>query len=130
MPRSTFAYWFEMKVLGLAGALAERFADQATGDDESQPWLFTFDDDGEPRCVPLPASGWRQVAERVKADGRAYLLHDPFDAPEYQWLEWGGLDRQHVERLLGEPLAAKDLTPLRDPDAGPIEFPRDHGVMF
>lgn len=129
MPRSTFAYWFEMKVQGVGAALADRHRDQAPSDDPTQPWLFVLGDDGEPRYVPL-GDTWRETKEQMVGQGRPFLLFHPFDAPEYTWVEWHGIDRDQMERLMGEPFAAEDFRHLSGEDAEPIPFPDTWSVMF
>ena len=83
---------------------------------------------------------WRRGAfpasdgERLLDETRSWLFYDPFDAPEYAWLSWNGIDRPAMEALIGSPLA---LTPqgwsgnqARELEHPVTAFPAKWGVMF
>lgn len=48
----------------------------------------------------------RELVDSAKASGARYIF-DPFDVPEYAWLEWAEMPRDALERLVGEPLGAR-----------------------
>jgi hypothetical protein len=73
--------------------------------------------------------------EKLRAGGQPYIFLDPFDAPEYTWLEWSNVRRSTMERLMGGPFVESDFVrmvgwrgaPALDP---PNTFPETWGVMF
>jgi hypothetical protein len=127
MPKSTFAFGFEWKVLELAARLAERHGARDESSDPHKPWLFVADDEGALQVVPLGAD-WREKKERALASGLPSLFFHPFDAPEYTWLEWSHVDRQTMEALMDKSFQEGDFVSTRTKELQP--FPESWGVMF
>ena len=134
MPRTTYAYPFEWKVLNFAGDQSSRL----TARENPQGFLMQFDEPGSVNRMEFgcPDEGWHVLKQACIDTGSAFLLFDPFDAPEYTWLEWQGIQRATMERLLGEAFEAPDFkkadvsTPAA-PDLKPAgAFPDSWSVMF
>ena len=139
MPHTTFRYGFESRVLGAMGRLVQPWV-SLTGN--SPTCLLIIDGDGSVTVKFSP----RQVKSRESLDQKArlaetaaaYLFYDPFDVPEYEWLEWSNIDRGTMEALIGEQFVPGDFTPVRyapGSSAGATseestEYPRTWGVMF
>lgn len=121
MPRSTCNYGFEFRLLDWALELGKISSGGA------RSFVASFDDAG---VVLLVEFGTRQ---RPEAMNKGWLFFDPFDAPEYIWMEWNGLHQSAVERLLGEPLSSADFErrTIRSGDSVVLgEFPTSWRVMF
>jgi hypothetical protein len=54
------------------------------------------------------------------------MYFDPFDWPEYAWLEWKQVPRATLEQMLGEPW----MKAFGTSTAGPKELPESWSVMF
>lgn len=63
------------------------------------------------RCVS------HALQEAVTREAASWIYYDPFDWPEYAWLEWTAVMPQAWRRLLG-------------PDADADAIPPSWGVMF
>lgn len=126
MPRSTYRYPFEEKVLGRAGRLSE----QVGGSDRA--FLMVLDGDGAVRSLEFgPAvDDFRTAVGREHHAGGAYLFYDPFDAPEWTYLAWRGVDRTTMERWVGAPFEVEDFLSRFDARGAAIDFPSDWSVMF
>jgi hypothetical protein len=121
MPHSTQEYAFEFRVLDLVGGLCIRLAGEA------RRMLLCFDRDGALLKAAIGADAAPDAALDV------WLLYDPFDAPEYTYVEWHGVSRQTMERLMGAAFVAADFeaTGPRRPRRRTLQdFPSDWGVMF
>jgi hypothetical protein len=97
MPRSTAEWPFEFRLLAWADGHC-----LGTG------FLLTLDADGREEGL-VEGSGESALVDRalvdaVKVTGARYVFFDPFDKPEYAWLEWRDFPQHVFERLLGEPL--------------------------
>lgn len=126
MPHTTFAYPFEWKI----HAWAQRFRGGAG-------FLALVGEVGEfVRVVEADrvSFGNRCVSHAVKeAETRGaprWIFYDPFDAPEYAWLEWQGVPQIMWEWLLELPFAPEDLRAFRGEAAALAEVPAAWGVMF
>ncbi len=83
-----------------------------------------------------PPGGWHLRCEEWNAVGKSYLFLDPFEAPEFTFLAWAGIERGVMERLLGEPFSDGDFERFSSassragklPEAG--AFPTTWSVMF
>jgi hypothetical protein len=131
MPHTTFEYGFEWRVLELAQTVCQ------SGARSVRTCLIPLDRSGArvSLVVDLRPHEWLPAKERLRQEGQPYLFFDPFDAPEYTWLEWFQVDRAAMERLLGRPFAEADFAPLvgrrRAPRLDPPgTFPESWGVMF
>ena len=67
--------------------------------------------------------------DRLTCDAARWIFYDPFEWPEYAWLEWSNVPRPVLERLLGSPFVPADLA---DPlgTSGMTEIPESWSVMF
>lgn len=116
MPRATATHPFEFQLAAWASAFAERL----TGSPERSFLLLLDAQAAVERALFLPQPELRRLKEQAAAEGRPWVFYDPFDLPEYTWLEWSGVGRAALERLVGEPLQVED--------GG--EVPDARGVMF
>ena len=122
MPRSTVRYAFEHGLLAWAG--------QFRGGDG---FLAVFGPGGnvtEVYVAEAAQSGKRLVShelkERITREHTSWMFFDPFDWPEYAWLEWNQVPRATLELMLGEPW----LKALAASAEGPKELPETWSVMF
>lgn len=124
MPHSTFAYPFEWKIGEWAGSLSHVRAGML------RRFLLTSVSDAAGSHVTLdfPAQDVQHTKEQLKRAETPFLFFDPFDAPEYTWLEWFRVTRPAMERLLGQQFADADFTSLKDGRHQP--YPETWGVMF
>ena len=104
MPRATYKYQFEWKILEWAWKLSWAFCGGS-----HYPFVILFGASGvADRLVFGPApethdeNEWKRLLERAPA----WLAFDPFEGPEYQDPSWEGLERQTVERLIGNHVRA------------------------
>jgi hypothetical protein len=125
MPRSTFRYRYEMKLIGGLGALGERLF----GDTSPGGFALLLDAQGSV-CSVHPASAGRAFRDVEPAAGGGMVLFDAFDAPEYIAITWNGVDRVVFERLLGLTFTDDDWQSLRADDAPCAGFPTTHFVMM
>jgi hypothetical protein len=124
MPRASYKYQFEWKILEWAWKLSWAFCGGS-----HYPFVILFGASGvADRLVFGPApethdeNEWKRLLERAPA----WLAFDPFEGPEYQYLSWEGLERQTVERLIGITFGPEDF----GSEEGTIAFPTKWGVMF
>lgn len=132
MPHMTVAYPFEWAVLGFAQGVSEHLSGGI------HPFLLTLTPDGAARHLTfsnrLPS--WHDETEQLNKEGASFLFYDPFDWPEYCWLEWTRVPRATMERLVGHPFtddAFVKTGPATDqaPDLKPANtYPESWGVMF
>jgi hypothetical protein len=123
MPRSTVKYAFEHGLLAWA-----------SGFREGDGFLAVFGPTGEIVEVYVAEgaarSGRRLVShelkERVAQVQPRWMYYDPFDWPEYAWLEWKDVPRAALEKMLG----AEWMKALAAGASGPKEFPESWSVMF
>src|SRR5437868_2341965 len=99
MPRSTVKHAFEHGLLG--------WASQFRGGDG---FLALFDPAGtitEVYVGEAAQSGKSLVShelkDRITQKHASWMFFDPFDWPEYAWLEWHQVPRATLEQMLDEP---------------------------
>jgi hypothetical protein len=122
MPRSTVSHAFEHGIL----AWAEHFR-------EGDGFLAVFGPTGtiaEIYVAEAAQSGRRLVShelkDRITQQHSSWMFFDPFDWPEYTWLEWHQVPRTTLEQMLGEPWRK-----AFDASAGSLkELPETWSVMF
>lgn len=121
VPHTTATFGFEFKIFGWAQALA-----QSLGRREDAGFVLVFDNDGTVRLtmVPVKLDAWQKIREQV-ALAESYILYDPFDIPEYAFLEWKGVARDRMESVVGQTFDEDDLRGLQDDG-----FPLTWQVMF
>lgn len=126
MPHTTFSYPFEWKVHAWAQRLRGGDGFVAVLGEGGDIIRTVEGDDASPggRCV---SHALKEEATRGEA---RWISYDPFDAPEYAWLQWQGVPRATWERLLGERFVAGDLVGFGRARGLLDEFPADWGVMF
>lgn len=122
MPRSTVKYAFEHGLLG--------WAMEFRGGDG---FLAVFGPTGQVAEVYVAEpteSGQRLVShelkERVTRERSSWMFFDPFDWPEYAWLEWNNVPRATLEQMLGEPWRRAFGASAESPQ----ELPESWSVMF
>ncbi len=123
MPRSTHEYRFEIRVAHGVGARLERLL-ELTGDASS--YLLTVRPDGTVAVIAVPTDGdvW-EPREAIRASGDPYVFYDPLDdGMEYRYLQWHGIDRPTMERLMGHPFEPDDFHGWTG------DFPESWDVMF
>lgn len=107
MPRSTVKYGFEFAILDWA----HRFSTVMTGQDRGFFMVLTLDGavqqvlfGGAPHHFDLA------VKDSLIESNQCWLFYDPFDAPEYMWIEWRNVQRSTLERLMDKCFEAADFT--------------------
>jgi hypothetical protein len=127
MPKSTCNYGFEFRILDWALRIDHTFG--ARG----RSFVVFFDEAGAVLLVKFGTNASPETSAGPESRQPAWLFFDPFDAPEYIWMEWAGLQKSHVERLLGELFSPSDFDERtnRNGAAGVLsEFPSSWRVMF
>lgn len=111
MPHSSVQYPFEFKVL----EWAHDFSVQLTG--ENRGFLMVVDAAGDMRQF---WSGEKKghfdlaLKDKLSAENAHWLFYHPFDAPEYTFIKWQGLEADVWERLIGKPFEAPAFVSERD----------------
>ena len=83
-----------------------------------------------------PEGGWHPIKDELLVSKQPFLFFDPFDAPIYTWIEWQGIARATMERLLGAEFCPADFQSFRPAGAtAPAlktqdAFPSTWSVMF
>ena len=102
MPHSTIAYPFEERLFHFA------FEHSNSIVGETKCFFVVVDDRGNilPARFRQPddAERWHSNREALLSGDRMlrrYLYYDPFDWPEYAWIEWHGIDQFTMQRLTG-----------------------------
>ena len=118
MPRSTYSFAFEMKILMGLGSLfdGERVVSIRTLEGD---WLHHKESALEIR------EAWRE--ELYKRD-TPHVFYDPFDAPEYTYISWHRITKQEMEGLIGQKFLPRDFYGKGDQKRE--EFPLSWSVMF
>ncbi len=72
-----------------------------------------FDDDGRVTNLDFapPGSTWTREVVRLSQGGTSYLVFDPFELREWDYLAWNRVPRSAIERLLGAPFDDGDFVP-------------------
>jgi hypothetical protein len=122
MPRSTVKYAFEHGLLAWASSFRE-----------GEGFFAVFGPTGQfvevHMAHPTP-SGKRLIPherkEQLAQVHPSWLYFDPFDWPEYAWLEWHAVPQATLEKLIGEPW----VQAFREGKGEFPELPESWGVMF
>jgi hypothetical protein len=125
VPHSTIAFPFEGKVFEWLDGLCTRLRPGPP-----QTYLILLDDDGGVQSLSFerPAEHWAAEKDRLRTQDRPFVFFDPFDYPEYAWVEWHRVSRATMERLLGAPFEQQDFVSARDGTTR--EYPESWGVMY
>jgi len=123
MPRSTYTYFFEMRILmELTKKLGEKAA------------LCLFSKKGELQIIRekddehLHYPTWHHQKEDLKKNAISYLFYDPFDAPEYAYISWNNLSQKQMEALIHHQFSPQEFIGYQEQER--IAFPASWGVMF
>ena len=134
MPHTTIAYPFEWKV----GTFAAGLSAQCTSHCSLRSFLVTLSTDGNVTAVNFDdgSPAWRENVRAVEGESVPHVFYDPVDdGMEYTWLSWKGIERNVMERLIGQRFEDADFKPMAvfahraqtlDP---PGQFPASWGVM-
>lgn len=130
MPHSTFQYGFEWKAVSVTAELLSRLCGSETVLIFQQKWLLLLNEDGDFQLLTQAptAETWPDTKKQLQAQGQAFIFIDPFDAPEYTWLEWFKIERQTMEQLLGTTFTEQDFISNRGGAHQP--YPETWHVMF
>lgn len=123
MPRSTVKYEFEFKVLEWASNFSFRLTD------ENVEFLILFDSDGAIRGVLFSETSKRFRSESTNSINKSFF-YDPFDAPEYTFIQWENLNRKILERIVGHQFSEDDLNTRFSNENRLEEFPNSWKIMF
>ncbi len=124
VPHATNKYRFEWTILEWAWQLSDAFAGNA-----HYPFLVLLNASGVTERVVFgsaPTTHDEKEWVSLREGATAWIVYDPFEGPEYQYLSWDGLDQRTMERLIGSTFGQQDLTA----EGMTIVFPRNWGVMF
>jgi hypothetical protein len=124
VPRSTYRFSFEFAVFGAAGRLCGETAG-----------TILLGPCGEILDVLRDGPNRFAVCEQLKAQGLSFVFYDPFDAPEYIWVDWHRVSRAAMEGFVGAAFTDADFELMREtwgvaPLDPPGTFPETWGVMF
>lgn len=128
MPHSTIEFPFEERVFEFAFEYVNRHTG-ATG-----PFLLGVDNTGEIISQKFRSSDETDqrlsnrealLVDELKLSG--YLFYDPFDWPEYAWLEWSSIDRTAMERIMGTAFAE---SAFQSASGRSMQFPASWSVMI
>ena len=123
MPHSTVKYPFEGRVLSGLAALGEQLLNSS---DQGFGYVATFD--AEARMVSwYPETSYSNFRD-FRSDKTPCLFYDPFDQPEYRYISWNSISKQHMERILDIKFEDNDFKEFFGERI--IEFPDSWGVMF
>jgi hypothetical protein len=103
MPRATHRYRFEMKIL----QWGFDFSLPLTGD--FCRFVMIFNDTGVINQVLFGHT----IPDGFRDAHGHWLFFDPFDAPEWTFVEWRNLDRSIFERMMKQPFAPDDFVSFR-----------------
>jgi hypothetical protein len=124
MPRATCGYRFEWKILNWA----KDFSRILTGH-EHYAFFIALTEDGRTKKVIVgdqPETLDRKELEALQQESSCWLFHDPFEGPEYTYVQWQNVDRRTMERLVGASFEPNDFLSKDES----VEFPTSWGVMF
>lgn len=119
MPRSTSKYSFEYSVFEGCSKLAHKIWGNST-----RGFGFTALIDANGKIV-LFKSNNLDGDQKSEYSGFGKLFYDPFDAPEYTFIEWKNVTRKMMEKALDIDLKNNLGWPESMND-----FPSSHQVMF
>lgn len=123
MPHATNKYPFEWRLFEQAG----RFSHSLAGA-PFYAFLVVLTVDGRTQRILVgdepqhhdPA--WSQAMDAAPA----WFFYDPFEGPEYTYIQWNALGQKTIERLFGFKFDATDFSV----GGKAIAFPTSWGVMF
>ncbi len=120
MPHTTSRFPLERRVLKWAGELSQKM----TG--ASMAFFAVIDAAGAITSIHLGDEARRDETQA------SWVFFDPFDLPEYCYLEWRGVKQATMERLIGEAFTKEDFLPWLDSSGqGALKsFPESWSVMF
>lgn len=130
MARATVQYSFEWTLFGWAGQLSHTL----TG--ENRGFVMVFAPDGAVREVHFGHQENKSPSnnETLTNNNPSYFFYDPFDSPEYTYIQRQNVEQGTLERLVGKPFAANDLALYLSQSAGsseaPAAYPTSWSVMF
>jgi len=120
MPHATAKFQFEYKVF----SWATHFSTVMAGDNRC--FLMALDADGAVRQLLFGENEYdydRQTWDSLRESSPSWLFYHPFDGPVYTYMEWRNVQRETMERLIGQRFEDTDLDER-------AEFPASWGVMF
>lgn len=138
MPRSTFAYLFELKVLERASGFAETMYTLKKGQNKDstlvefetgQSFLLIFQNQEWSLYNEDQEHSLRDLMDHAKEQALSYLFYDPFDAPEYTYVSWQNLSQSLLEDWIESPFEPNDFV-NRQNNKILNPFPATWGVMF
>jgi hypothetical protein len=124
MPHATCKYPFEWRIFDWA----KQFSSILTGH-AHYAFFMTFTEGGLTRKVIFgdqPEEFDRRGLEALQRESSSWLFHDPFEGPEYTYIQWHNVDRRTLERIMGAEFEPDDFVSNEES----IEFPTSWGVMF
>ncbi len=124
MPQATCEYQFEWKIFNWA----KHFSRILTGH-YHYAFFIVFTGNGLTKKIVFgdhPEEFDRKELEALQQEAFSWLFHDPFEGPEYTYVQWQNVDRRTIERLMGAGFEPNDFVS----DDKTIEFPTSRGVMF
>lgn len=102
MPHSTIEFAFEEQVFAFACDHSQRHSESM------EPFLLLVDDQGKvistEFCSKEESTRHLSNREALLVDqerSHGSVFFDPFDWPEYAWLEWHEIDRAMMEQMIG-----------------------------
>jgi len=136
MPRSTYAYPFEDKILAMAKSQPID-PDGTSGITYLQIYyLYAEDPWDDPNvCVAhtKPKGGsWPEFMDELERSSTPYVFYDPDDASGYVYLRWSNMKQQDFERECQVVFDQTDFQPLGSMPTKPSlsQFPDSWSVMF
>jgi len=124
MPHATNRYPFEWKIY----SWAKDFSELLTGKPH-YAFFISFTGDGLIQKIIVGNQAERfdcRQSEVLCKESSSWFFHDPFEGPEYTYIDWKNLDRKTMERIIGVKLEPEDFVN----GFNSIEFPMTWGVMF
>jgi len=124
MPRATCKYQFEWKIFNWV----KDFNRILTGHFH-YAFFMVFAENGLTKKIIFgdqPEKFDRTELETLQKEASSWLFHDPFEGPEYTYVQWQNVDRGTMERLVGAKFDPVDFVC----DDKSIEFPTSWRVMF
>jgi hypothetical protein len=122
-------FGFETKVFGFASRCARQ---QHPADAAAKPptvlLVFTPDGQHEVLTTNTNPSDKHSLVKELRDGGRSFLSWDPYGWPEDAWMEWQGLSRAAMERLLGAPFQDDDF--VNKLDARQQDWPERWGASY
>ena len=124
MPHATCKYQFEWKIFNWV----TDFSGILTGHCH-YAFFMAFTENGLTQKVILgdqPETFDRKELEELQQEVSSWLFHDPFEGPEYTYVQWQNVDRRTMERIIGTNFEPNDFVS----NDKSIEFPTSWSVMF